>query len=288
MFFKARYFSPAVGRFLSADTIVPLPGNPQQFNRYAYVSNNPVNRIDPSGHKECEKSTEVGCQGASDRERREAQACADIPGWCDPNTSGVSALLEIIGSVLLEPVDWVLSARDCLGGDCSGVLLGLIPFVPGSARKIINGFDAGGDVARAAKLYGQMPGEEVEFLSDVSRQYDCSFIVCGRRSETDLGLSNREKVVREYGEGVGDPDGIVPGWRAKISTGKNEFDYFVRGGDLPEGAQNALRARYGDDLEFDNWNRFDGYRGRDPGGIVFDRGSVRRNHYERWQVEEVP
>jgi len=39
-----------LGRFLSADTIVPSPGNPQSLNRYAYVNNNPVKYIDPSGH----------------------------------------------------------------------------------------------------------------------------------------------------------------------------------------------------------------------------------------------
>jgi len=35
---------------LSADTIVPDPGNPQSLNRYAYVYNNPVGYVDPTGH----------------------------------------------------------------------------------------------------------------------------------------------------------------------------------------------------------------------------------------------
>ncbi|MDY7079681.1 MAG: RHS repeat-associated core domain-containing protein [Chloroflexota bacterium] len=40
----------ALGRFISADTIVPEPGNPQSLNRYSYVSGNPLRYIDPSGH----------------------------------------------------------------------------------------------------------------------------------------------------------------------------------------------------------------------------------------------
>jgi hypothetical protein len=39
-----------LGRFLSADTIVPSPGNPQALNRYAYTQNNPLKYTDPSGH----------------------------------------------------------------------------------------------------------------------------------------------------------------------------------------------------------------------------------------------
>jgi len=50
MFYNARYYSPLLGRFISADTIVPGAGNPQQFNRYAYTNNNPLKYIDPSGH----------------------------------------------------------------------------------------------------------------------------------------------------------------------------------------------------------------------------------------------
>jgi hypothetical protein len=39
-----------LGRFISPDTIVPDPANPQSLNRYAYVGNNPLKYTDPSGH----------------------------------------------------------------------------------------------------------------------------------------------------------------------------------------------------------------------------------------------
>ena len=50
MDYNARYYDPALGRFIQADTIVPSPANPQSLNRYAYVLNNPVKYQDPSGH----------------------------------------------------------------------------------------------------------------------------------------------------------------------------------------------------------------------------------------------
>ncbi len=50
MDYNARYYSPVMGRFISPDTIVPNPANPQLFNRYSYAGNNPILYNDPDGH----------------------------------------------------------------------------------------------------------------------------------------------------------------------------------------------------------------------------------------------
>ena len=49
-YYNARWYDAQLGRFVSADTIVPIPMNPQSFNRMAYVLNNPLRFIDPTGH----------------------------------------------------------------------------------------------------------------------------------------------------------------------------------------------------------------------------------------------
>jgi RHS repeat-associated protein len=48
--YGARFYDPAIGRFVSADSVVPRPGNPQNLNRYSYTNNRPLNLVDPSGH----------------------------------------------------------------------------------------------------------------------------------------------------------------------------------------------------------------------------------------------
>jgi RHS repeat-associated protein len=48
--YHARYYDPLLGRFVSADAVVPGVGNPQALNRYSYVNNNPLKYIDPTGH----------------------------------------------------------------------------------------------------------------------------------------------------------------------------------------------------------------------------------------------
>jgi RHS repeat-associated protein len=45
----ARYYDSGLGRFCSADPVSGSPGDPQTWNRYAYVRNDPVNLTDPSG-----------------------------------------------------------------------------------------------------------------------------------------------------------------------------------------------------------------------------------------------
>lgn len=49
-YYNARYYDPTMGRFITPDTIVQDPYDPQYLNRYAYCRNNPVNLVDPTGH----------------------------------------------------------------------------------------------------------------------------------------------------------------------------------------------------------------------------------------------
>jgi RHS repeat-associated protein len=52
--YGARFYDPALGRFVQADTVVPGVGIPMAWDRYAYVKNNPINLSDPSGNKACQ------------------------------------------------------------------------------------------------------------------------------------------------------------------------------------------------------------------------------------------
>lgn len=49
-YYNFRYYDPELGRFVQADDRIPDIGNPQSYNRYSYVLNNPLRYNDPDGH----------------------------------------------------------------------------------------------------------------------------------------------------------------------------------------------------------------------------------------------
>jgi RHS repeat-associated protein len=49
--FKARLYDPALGRFISPDSLVPYPDDPQSLNRFSYARNNPIYYTDPTGQQ---------------------------------------------------------------------------------------------------------------------------------------------------------------------------------------------------------------------------------------------
>jgi RHS repeat-associated protein len=65
MDYKARFYSPYLNRFLQPDSIIPNPANPQNWNRYSYVYNRPLNFNDPSGH-----DADYFCSSSSDTSGR--------------------------------------------------------------------------------------------------------------------------------------------------------------------------------------------------------------------------
>ena len=48
--YRARYYNPATGRFLSRDPEDGQPNDPKTLHKYLYANGDPVNGIDPRGH----------------------------------------------------------------------------------------------------------------------------------------------------------------------------------------------------------------------------------------------
>lgn len=59
--FNARFFTPVAARFISPDSIVPNPADPQSLNRYTAMANNPLKFTDPTGHMEISPKDDGAC-----------------------------------------------------------------------------------------------------------------------------------------------------------------------------------------------------------------------------------
>ncbi len=109
--YGARFYSPKLGRFLSADTIVPGYANPQRLNRYSYVLNNPIRYRDPSGHKPCDADGKGGCIVSSEpftkgqvvsRLRRYGVRVSG--NWSYENAYAAFAGVDLVGTKLAQSV----------------------------------------------------------------------------------------------------------------------------------------------------------------------------------------
>jgi RHS repeat-associated protein len=115
-YMHARYYKMTLGRFLSIDPIIGTPEQPQSWNRYAYVMNNPMTSTDPDGRAtnsqneagaEAEKRRQAVLRGPTPEEierakkLKETRAKAEAQGGVNPAATPFDNSTACVGCVAL-------------------------------------------------------------------------------------------------------------------------------------------------------------------------------------------
>jgi hypothetical protein len=95
-----------LGRFISADTIAPGLGNPQNRNRYSYALNNPLKYTDPTGHCNVDGSDGENTTSCESRLRDLGQLGISISDY----RGGLWSLSEL--TVFLQGANALLTAMN--------------------------------------------------------------------------------------------------------------------------------------------------------------------------------
>ena len=208
-FMRARYYNPAMGRFISKDPIGFLGGS----HLYGYSDNNPVSNIDPSGH------------------------VLETP-WDALNVGiGIVSLADNINNG-----EWGWAALDVVGLIYDGIATG-VPFLPGGAstglralqtgNKVVDAVNVGTDFVRAtdkAHDYARMADTGPNALEEGTKIHQ----KVGNALDGSLSSSAQNSFRGSNGAGGLAPDltwGNSPGIWADLTTPGSWGSHVTKYGD---------------------------------------------------------
>jgi len=152
MFYNARWYDPGINHFSQADNIEIKVGSVDALDRFSYVSNNPVNHADPTGH------TRVCTYHWDDQQQMMVQDCHEDgnPRWepkqPKPEDKKLVDVLKLIASGtqdLATTVDFVGSEAEV-----AEMALGCADGIPAGGAGVVIGCAGGLLVGRAEWVFG--------------------------------------------------------------------------------------------------------------------------------------
>jgi RHS repeat-associated protein len=142
MDYHARFYEPTLGVFIQPDTMMPSAANPQSFNRYSYVLNDPINLNDPSGYKPCWATHRYSCDLSK---WGRAQADAAVASYSNYSLQDQQAVVNFFNNhnVPVSPISTTGRENFCANNPvaCSGSTSGSVTTTGGNSVSSISGLN---------------------------------------------------------------------------------------------------------------------------------------------------
>ena len=120
-YLRARYYDTGNGNFLTEDTYLGNLIDPLTRNRYSYVKNNPVNYVDPSGHRLQTPMQRVSTsKKGSNKKTGSVKTSRNSSTSSKPASSKKGAAITTAKTVTKAPAPKVTKAPNHSGGKASG------------------------------------------------------------------------------------------------------------------------------------------------------------------------
>ncbi len=201
---------PALGRFVSADTVIP--GGIQGLDRYAYTANNPLRYVDPSGHDYCESSN------------ADQDDCNEV----DPNGDGKS---DFDTNYILETFYSVTLGEGFSSEEISAIYAAVQAVGTKFSQAIGGGITSGEAFTQVYEYMVISLGCSVDDCGNIGGITDSAHSI--RFSDLDAGfLRARNNVAHELGHAFNDlfsagnqPSDFLGQVQKKISNFPNRLDF---------------------------------------------------------------
>jgi RHS repeat-associated protein len=293
-YYNARYYDPHLGRFIQPDTLVPDPPNPQAWNRFSYVYNNPVSYVDPSGHFVIVPAVALILVVAGG---------AVIIDWsAQMNYNMYSRGMSFWDAAYHENInefEMVEAAVMAAGATATVVTVGPALVVAGGEAMTGIGLLTGSTTLYYAGVHISSAGEAVfaqlwtsygttpygysrmtrarhRALSRLARETGERFTICGGYGESREGIMGRA-AAWEAGPGAKIPEMGMPRWRnTGVPQGRDVDLWYSASPEVEQG----IRRIFGFSGKFDYYSKRDAWKFTLPYGskTYFPDGSM----YQNW------